>query len=50
MRNSSRRELTSSLHKHFRKVGEAAFLFQWIPTARVLPRALKVNDGFYATS
>lgn len=48
--NSSRRELTASLHEGFRKVAEAALLLQGVPTARVLPRTLKVNYGFYATS
>lgn len=50
MRNSSRRELTASLHESLRKVGEAALLLQGAPTARVLPRTLKVNYGFYGTS
>jgi len=50
MRPSSRSAHTASLHECLRKVGEATFLLQWIPAARVLPRTLQVNYGFYATS
>lgn len=43
-------KINASLHKGFRTVGEATLLLQGVPTARVLPRTLKVNYGFYATS
>lgn len=50
MRPSSRSARTASLHERLRKVGEATFLLQRIPTACMLPRTLQVNYGFYATS
>lgn len=40
--------LTASLHESFRKVREAAFLFQRVPTAGMFTRALQVDDCFYA--
>lgn len=42
--------LTASLHESFRKVCEATLLFQRVPTAGMLARALQVDDCFYAVT
>lgn len=42
--------LTAGLHESLRKVREATLLFQRVPTAGMLARALQVDDCFYAMS